>query len=87
MAALPTADIDELSAQLQREFSGTRTGIPVNKNQFRAGLVNIDSELNTAETAIFQGISDATVKAWLLANQPIGRLLIERVERKRKEVL
>lgn len=87
MATLSSADIDELSAQLQREFSAVWTEIPVSKTKFRSGLVSIDSELESAETTIFQNIGDADVKSWLQANQTIGRAIVERIERKRKEVL
>ncbi len=87
MATLSSADINELSAQLQREFSSSWTAIPVSKTAFHAGLTSIDVELESAEGGIFQGIGNANVKAWLLANQSLGRLIIERVERKRKEVL
>lgn len=87
MATLSSNDIDALAQVLQEEFSGVWTNIPVTKAKFRAGLVSIDSELEDAELTIFQNISDADVKSWLQANQTLGRLIIERIERKRKEVL
>ena len=87
MANLSAADIDELSAQLQAEFSAVWTRIPVNQVKLRSGLVSIDAELESAEVGIFQGINDAYVRSWLQVNQVIGRLIIERVERKRREVL
>ena len=87
MATLPSVDIDELWQQLMSEFSSVWEKIPINKNQFRAGIVNIDEELETSEVSIFQGIGNAEVRGWLQTNQKLGRYVIERVERKRKEVL
>jgi len=87
MATLSSADIDEVWMQLMSEFSALRTLVPINKNQFRAGLVQIDSELEDAELTIFQNITDSEVRVWLQTNQPLGRLCVERIERKRKEVL
>jgi hypothetical protein len=87
MATLSASDIDELTSDLLSEFSGAWTDIPVNRAKFRAGLVDIDAELDTAETTIFAGIGDAEVKSWLQANQTTGRLIVERTERKRKEAL
>jgi len=87
MATLSSTDIDEVWEQLMSEFSALWTQVPLNKNQFRAGLVQIDAELEDAELTIFQNITDNEVRVWLQNNQPLGRLCVERVERKRKEVL
>ena len=85
MATLPANDLNDLAAELMAELSLSWEGIPVEAAQFAGFLTDIDAELNTAETSIFQGISNATAKAWLLGNQKLGRLFIERTERKRKE--
>ena len=87
MPTLISNDLTELAADLMREFSILRTVIPITKTQFRAGLADIDATLNTSEVTIFQGIVNPTVKSWLQTNQQTGRMFIERVERKRKEVL
>jgi len=87
MATLSSTDIDEVWEQLMSEFSALWTQVPLSKNQFRAGLVQIDAELEDAELTIFQNITDNEVRVWLQNNQPLGRLCVERVERKRKEVL
>jgi len=87
MATLSSTDIDEVWEQLMSEFSALWTQVPLNKNQFRAGLVQIDAELEDAELTIFQNITDSEVRTWLQTNQPLGRLCVERIERKRKEVL
>ena len=87
MATLSSTDIDEVWEQLMSEFSSLRTLVPINKNQFRTGLVQIDLELEDSEITIFQNITDSDVRTWLQNNQPLGRLCIERIERKRKEVL
>lgn len=87
MEALPTSDLDQLWAQLMSEFSGVRQEVPITKAQLRALLGLIDGELETAEISIVQALPGGPAKTWLLNHQPVGRLLIERVERKRKEVL
>ena len=87
MATLASGEIDDLWADLMSEFSGSWTVVPFNKAKFRAGLEMIDAALETAEVSIFQAVSDADVRSWMQANQPIARLIIERVERRRKEAL
>lgn len=87
MAVLSSNDIDILWEQLMEEFSGVHTEIPIDKNQFRQLLVLIDSQLETAEGTIVSALPTGAAKTWLVSNQSIGRLFIERVERKRKETL
>ena len=87
MATLPSGDVDALWHQLMSDFSSIWTVVPINKNQFRQLLVLIDGELETAETSIVGALPSGAGKSWLVSNQPIGRHLIERTERKRKEVL
>jgi len=87
MATLPSTAIDEIWSQVMQEFSAQRTEIPsaISKSQLRAGIVNIDTELESAEISIFQGISNADVKSWLQANQTVGRRIIELTAKKRRE--
>ena len=85
MATLPSGSVDELWRDLMSEFSGVRTAVPINKNQFRALLVLIDADLETAESSIVGALPAGPGKSWLVANPTLGRLFIERTERKRKE--
>jgi hypothetical protein len=87
MATLSSAAIDDLHAAIMQELSNLRTAVPVSKSALRAGIVSIDSELSSAETTIFQNISNTGVKTWLQANQAVGRRIIAVIEQKRKEEL
>lgn len=87
MATLATADLNAVWAEVMRKYSNLYTVVPVNKNQLKAGMQDIDSVLATSEVSIFQNINDAGVKSWLQANQEIGRDVIVMIEQKRKETL
>jgi len=87
MTALSTDDIDALHAQTMRNWSSSHTETPITKAQARALLVLIDVGLEGAESSIVSGLPAGPGKTWLVANAAIGRELMERVERRRKEVL
>lgn len=87
MAQLPSEDLDQVWSSIMSDFSSLRALIPVNKDQLRALLGLMDTELESAETSIVQALPASTGKSWLLANQGIGRELMSRILDKRQEVL
>ena len=88
MAALSSGDIDIIWARVMTEWSRRRLPMgSFNKHEFRQTIVDIDSGLNNSEGAILNGISNATARTWLLANQSIGREIMVDIMSKRQEVL
>lgn len=87
MATLTSDNIDEIYKEVMEEFSRQLENVPVTKTKLRAGIVNVDVGINSSESAIFSGITDADVRTWLQNNQDLGRYIMELVIRKRKEVL
>jgi len=87
MAVLPDGDRQEIHAQVMRDFSRTRTQTPILKVELRALVNFMDAQLESAEAAIFSALPAGDGKDWLLANQSVGRELLARIERKRREVL
>lgn len=87
MAQLPSENIDQVWTSVMSDFSAVRTLVPINKNQLNALLGLIDEQLETAETSIIQALPPGDGKAWLVANQGIGRELMSRILDKRQEVL
>ena len=87
MATLPSGDMDVVWQQLMSEFSNVRKEIPVNKNQFRTFLENVDGILEGAEVDIVQSVPAGPIRDWLIANPVIGRSMVVRVMEKRREVL
>lgn len=87
MATLPSGDIDAVWKTLMEEFSEVRRQIPVNKNQFRSFIENVDGILEQSELDIVQSVPAGPIRDWLIANQVIGRSMIIEVEEKRREVL
>ena len=87
MANLPSGDIDAVHADIMRRYSSIFREIPVSKAQLRSFLVIVDGELEAAEIAIVQAVPAGPQRDWLIANDDIGRDMIELIEAKRKEVL
>ena len=87
MAQLPSEDLNQVWVSVMNNLSSVRTAIPINKNQLRLLLVLIDQELETAETNIIQALPASEGKSWLIANAGIGRMLMEYILAKRREVL
>jgi len=87
MALLPTGDMDVVWQSLMEEFSGVRSTIPVNKNQFRTFLESVDGLLEQCEIDIAQSVPVGPIRDWLIANPTIGRSMVIRVIEKRREVL
>ena len=87
MAALPSDNIDQVWTSVMSNFSNVRASVPINKNQLRALLVLMDSEIESAEISIIQALPAGDGKSWLIANAGIGRELMSRIIDKRQEVL
>lgn len=86
MAQLTEEQKMELSAELQREWSGVWTVIPLSKDNLALMLDMFDVEMESAEAAIIADVSPAA-RTWLLAHIPLARYILERVAQKRREVL
>jgi len=69
------------------QYSSLRAGVPITKNQLTSLLTLMDAELNTAEISIVGNLPAGDGKTWILANDPIGRDMIARIETKRRDVL
>ena len=76
----------ELSAELQREWSGVWTVIPLSKDNLALMLDVFDAGMESAEAAIVGGVTPAA-RTWLLAHIPLARYVLEKVAQKRREVL
>lgn len=87
MATLPSGDMDAVWQELMAEFSAVRRVIPVNKNQFRTFIENVDGILEGAEIDIVQSVPVGSIRDWLIANPAIGRSMALQVMEKRREVL
>ena len=87
MAILSSGDMSVVWQNLMSEFSAVRREIPVNKNQFRTFLENVDGILEQAEIGIVQSVPVGPMRDWLIANPVVGRSMAIRVEEKRREVL
>ena len=85
MAALPTAQLDEVHALIMSKYSGLRTEVPITKGQLRSLLVTMDAELDSAETSVFAALPAGPGKTWIQANQTIARDFMTDIERKRVE--
>jgi len=86
MATLTSEQRDELSAELQRQFSAAWNAVPLNKAQLRTAINIFDAALESTETTILNTI-DTDARVWLLAHQTLARFIIENVAQKRREVL
>jgi len=86
MAQLTTEQKAELSAELQREWSNVWEVIPLSKDNLALMLDVFDAGMETAESAIINGVSP-TAKTWLLAHIPLARYVLEKLTEKRREVL
>ena len=86
MAQLTTEQKAELSAELQREWSNVWTVIPMSKDNLALMLDVFDAGMESAETAILNGVSP-TARTWLLAHISLARYVLEKLTQKRREVL
>ncbi|KKN02973.1 hypothetical protein LCGC14_1112370 [marine sediment metagenome] len=86
MAQLTEQAMDDLTAEIVKRLSSTRTVIPIGHQDVRAAVGVIDVEMNAAEVAILAAV-DAPTRSWLTANQHIARRIVEAVEIKRREML
>ena len=59
MANLPSVNIDSVWREVMRHYSALRQEVPFTKDDLRNVLVEIDNEMNSAETAVFQSITNA----------------------------
>jgi len=87
MATLPEADRVEIWAQAMLDLSRTNTGIPIEADEFRTLVNFFDNQLEDAEATIFAALPAGDGKTWMLANLGLGRELLARIERRRREVL
>ncbi|MHC4181774.1 MAG: hypothetical protein ACYSR0_00295 [Planctomycetota bacterium] len=87
MANLTTAQLAGVAQEAMRRFSNIRKEIPINKSQFTAFISAVDTELDSAEVSLVQGLPAGPGKDWLLANPDVGRELMVMVEQKRSESL
>jgi len=87
MAVLPDADRVEIWTQAMTDLSKTNTGVPITAAELRTLINFFDNQLEDAEAAIFAALPAGDGKAWMLANLGLGRELLARIERRRREVL
>jgi len=87
MATLPDADRVEIWAQVMTDLSKTNTEVPITAAELRTLVNFFDNQLEDAETTIFAALPAGDGKVWMLANAPLGRELLARIERRRREVL
>lgn len=69
------------------DLSRTNTGIPIEADEFRTLVNFFDNQLEDAEATIFAALPAGDGKTWMLANLGLGRELLARIERRRREVL
>lgn len=88
MPVLPDLDRAAIHAEAMRAWSA-RGGVetPVSKDELRALVNLLDSQLNAAEGAALAAIPAGKGKTWLIANQDIARELMAWIEKRRSEVL
>lgn len=77
----------EVWAQAMRDFSTLGIETPITKSQLFALIGLIDEGLEDAESAIVSALPAGAGKTWLIAHQEIGRELMARVEKARREEL
>ncbi|TPV96162.1 MAG: hypothetical protein B7733_06340 [Myxococcales bacterium FL481] len=87
MANLTSGSIDSLHQQAMEWWSSRHEPTPISKSDLRALLVLMDEEIETAESSIVSALPSGTGKTWLLGKPEIGRFLMERIMRERKETL
>ena len=87
MAILDSGSLNEVWRDIMSDFSSFRELIPVNKNQLRTFLGMVDAEMEASEIGLVQSLPAGKGKQWLISNPRIGREMLIRIERKRKEVL
>jgi hypothetical protein len=87
MAKLTTEQRREISADIQRRLSESRTPIPLTKANLASLVGLIDDQMEAAETAIIQTVPTGTARQWLVNNANLSRRFIETVEAKRRETL
>lgn len=87
MAKLTTQQRREISADIQRRLSESRTPIPLNKANLASLIGLIDDQQEAAEAAIIQTVPAGPARQWLINNANLSRRFIEVVEAKRREVL
>ena len=88
MASLPQAQLDEVRADIMRQWSRDHTPVPITKPELGQLLSLMDVVLNDAEIAVIQAIpNDHPGRQWLIDNQTIARSTLELVEAKRRETL
>jgi hypothetical protein len=87
MATLADADRLAIWADVMRDLSRSHIEIPINNVDLRSLINFMDVQLESAETSIFTALPAGEGKAWLLAHPELGRELLARIERKRRETL
>ena len=87
MAVLSDGDREEVWGTAMSDFSRTGIQTPILKTELRALVNFMDVQLESAEAAMFAALPAGDGKDWLLANRDLGRELLARIERKRREVL
>jgi len=87
MANLLDADRLDLWAEVMTDFSKTNISTPLTKTDLRNLINYLDEELAATEVSVLAGIPAGDGKDWLVANNDLGRELMARVQRKRRETI
>jgi hypothetical protein len=69
------------------DLSQSGVPTPLSKDDIRLLINFMDVQLDSAETSIFAALPAGDGRDWLLANPGLGRELLARIERERREVL
>ena len=87
MARLTEEQLVEVRSFIMKRFSDEHIETPITKPQLNILLAEIDKVSDQAEKNLMDALPDCAQKDWLLSNQTIGRKIIERIVKKRSEVL
>ena len=87
MASLTAKELSEVREVVVGTLCAANTTIPTdNKAVIDSVIASADAAVESSE-GVFVNSLAAGAKAWLMANQPVGRLVLEQVTSKRKDVL